>query len=344
MLESDVRLEEAGPARAKRRSKKRQSFTLSGVEVRPGQLRRFEVPAATIATGAQISMPVAVMHGRTDGPHIFLTSTIHGDELNGIEIIRNVLNSVSPRTLKGTIVAAPLVNLFGFINQTRYTPDRRDLNRSFPGSLRGSLAARFAHILTEHFLSTCEYGIDLHTATNNRFNLPQIRAGLSDKETLQLANAFGAPVIMDAAQREGSLRATLVQRGVRVLLFEGGQANRFDTDVIEAGTAGTLRVLEHLDMGVEAPVADETPPMVSYSSRWVRARRGGIFRPSVELGEPVEKGTVVGNISDVFGIRPTMLRSPITGVVVSVDTNPLVNPGDGLVHVADTESPPKAKK
>lgn len=344
MLESDGLLEAAGPSRPRRRSKRRQSFTLSGVEVRPGQIRRFEVPAATLATGAQISMPVAVMHGRGDGPHVFLTSTIHGDELNGIEIVRNVLNSLRPQTLRGTIVAAPLVNLFGFINQTRYTPDRRDLNRAFPGSPRGSLAARFAHMLTEHFLSTCEYGVDLHTATSDRYNLPQIRAGLGDKRTLQLAKVFGAPVIMDAAQRAGSLRATMVNRGVRVLLFEGGGANRFDHDVIEAGTAGTLRVLEELDMGAEAPERDGPEPLVSYSSRWVRARRGGIFRPTVELGETVTKGDTVGRISDVFGSRPTTLRSPIDGIVVSLDTNPLVNPGDGLVHVADTESDPKRKK
>lgn len=305
-----------------------------GVEVLAGRRKKFEIPAATLPTGSQIAMPVAVVHGRNQGPHLFLTAAIHGDELNGIEIIRNILDSVSPQSLNGTIVAAPLVNLFGFITQSRYTPDRRDLNRSFPGSKRGSLAARSAHLLTEHLLGTCEYGIDLHTATNFRTNLPQIRADLTDKETLGLAQAFGAPVILNAPQREGSLRATMVKKGVRVLLFEGGQANHFDRDVIDEGTAGVLRVIEKLGMTDDAVEMSRLDSAICFSSRWVRARKGGIFRASVELGKTVKKGETLGNVSDVFGSRPSALRSPTEGIVIGAAINPLANPGDGLIHVA----------
>lgn len=321
-----------GPKRA--RSAVRAPFRFAGVEIRAGRLRKFEIPAATLPTGSQISMPVAVLHGREDGPHLFLTAAIHGDELNGIEIIRGVLNSVSPSILHGTIVAVPLVNLFGFITQSRYTPDRRDLNRSFPGSSRGSLAARSAHLLTEHLLGTCEYGIDLHTATNHRFNLPQIRADLSDPETLKLAKSFGTSVLLNAPQREGSLRATMVKKGVRVLLFEGGQADHFDKDVIEAGINGVVRVLNTLGMVEEAPERPKKPPAASFSSRWVRARKGGLFRPSVELGSTVREGDLLGSVSDVFGAKASRARSPMDGIVISLATNPLVNPGDGLVHVA----------
>ena len=308
---------------------------IGGNEVAPGKHRRFDLPVARLPTGTWLSLPVSVVNGRFDGPMIWLSSTIHGDEINGIEIIRRVMKRLDARSLKGAVIAVPIVNVFGFINESRYLPDRRDLNRSFPGSPRGSLAARLAHLFITEIAQPCDIGLDFHTGSLHRTNLPQIRANLEDPETRRLSEAFGAPIMIHAKTRDGSLREVAARDGTKVLLFEGGEPQRFNEDVIEAGIAGTLRVMHELDMRDLEGDEEHASSVEATSSAWVRARRGGIFRLRVRLGEKVTAGQQIGFVSDAFGEKPVRIRSPFAGMVIGHTLDPLTSQGDGLVHIAE---------
>ena len=290
-------------------------ITVGGVTVDPGRKVQIELPFARVVTGATESLPVKVINGRSAGPNIWLSAAIHGDELNGIQIIKRVIRDLDAKTLRGAVIAVPIVNPLGFIIESRYLPDRRDLNRSFPGSARGSTASRLAFLFMEQVVSQCTVGIDLHTATNHRMNLPQVRANLDDPDTLSLARAFGAPFSIHARLRDGSLRQAAVERGKTMLLYEAGQAHRFDDDAIEAGVAGVMRTLRAMGM-VDMRLPRVRATRLIRRTKWVRARRGGIVDMLVHLGDRVEKGQVVASISDA-----------------------LVNLGDSLVHIATETGP-----
>ncbi|TVP76112.1 MAG: hypothetical protein EA352_06525 [Gemmatimonadales bacterium] len=310
---------------------------IGGTEVAPGTRRRVELPAHKLATGTALPIPVEVVHGAHAGPKVWLSGAIHGDELNGIEVIRQVTSELQARHLRGSVVAVPIVNLLGFMAESRYLPDRRDLNRSFPGSPRGSLASRLAHLFLEEVVNGCDLGIDLHTGSDDRTNAPQVRANLDDPGTAELARAFGAPLLIHAAVRDGSLRAAATQRGARVLVFEGGEARRFDRRVIEAGTRGVLRVLAALGMRTASPSPPEQEPLVCRTTQWVRASRAGLFRLDVEPGEPVERGRQLGVIRDAFGDMRVPVRARRSAVVVGCTRKPVVNRGDALIHLGQTE-------
>jgi predicted deacylase len=279
-----------------------------------------------------MSMPVAVVNGRRDGPTVFLSGAIHGDELNGVETIRRVLRHLDPRELDGAVIAVPVVNVFGFIEQSRYLPDRRDLNRSFPGSKRGSLASRLANLFMREVVLQSDLGIDFHTAAAHRVNVPQVRADLDDERTRELASAFGTRFIIDSRVRDGSLREAATKRGIRILLYEGGQTQRFEETAVTAGEHGTLRTLEHLGMGNWDMPPPEHPIRLD-STTWVRARRGVIASVDVHLGDSVEKGARIGSIGDAIGGRPTAVTATATGYVIARTLNPLVSQGDALVHI-----------
>jgi predicted deacylase len=253
--------------------------------------------------------------------------------LNGVEIIRRVLGHVAPENLAGSILAVPIVNVFGFISQSRYLPDRRDLNRSFPGSPRGSMAARLAHLFMQEVVSHCTHGIDLHTGANHRTNLPHIRADLRDDETRAFAEAFAAPITLDTRRRDGSLREAAHQRGIPVLVYEAGEPLRFDETAITVGTAGVLRTLSVLGM---TPHRVEHPPTTREfrGSSWVRARRSGILRLEIALGAEVAARQRLGLISDAFGDEEFTVRANDPGMVIGHVNNPLVHQGDAVVHVA----------
>lgn len=315
-----------------------EAITIGGITVRPGRKMQLELPFAKVVTGATESLPVKVINGRSFGPHVWLSATIHGDELNGLQIIRRVLGDLDAKTLRGALIAVPIVNPLGFIIESRYLPDRRDLNRSFPGSPRGSTAARLAHLFMSEIVDQCSVGIDLHTASNHRINHPQVRANLDDEPTLDLARAFGAPFTIHARLRDGSLREAAVQRGKTILLYEAGQAHRFDDDAIEVGVNGVMRALRHLGM-VDLRLPRAQPTRQVRRTRWIRARRGGIVEVDVKLGEHVSQGASVARISDAFGTRPTHIRAPETGWVIARSLRPLVNSGDALVHLAAESGP-----
>jgi predicted deacylase len=336
-----MRNEQGPPKRAgkgagsSRRPRVQEPFRLGTETVQAGQRRTFELPAARLVTQTYLSLPIAVVHGIKPGARLWLASTVHGDEINGVEIIRRVLEHLDAATLRGTLVAVPIVNVFGFINETRYLPDRRDLNRSFPGSSRGSLASRLAHLFMTEVVGRCTHGIDLHTASDHRTNLPQIRADLTDPETRRCAEAFGAPVMIHARLRDGSLREAATSLGMPVLLYEGGESQRFNDRAIEAGVSGVLRVLRFLGMWRGSTPGRAHHTRVAPSSVWVRARRSGLFRRKVRLGEMVQSGQELGVISDAFGEVNLPVRAPEPGMVIGVTQNPLVNRGDGIVHVAE---------
>ena len=321
---------------------KRANFDIGGISVKPGSRGTVELPIARLATGAPIALPVIVVHGRREGPTVWLDAAVHGDEVNGIEIIRRVLEQLDAKTLCGTVLAVPVVNAHGFLNGSRYLPDRRDLNRAFPGSSRGSLAGRIAKLFLTEIVERCSVGIDLHTGSDHRTNLPQIRANLDDPETLRLARAFAANAMVHSATRDGSLRQAGTDAGATVLLYEAGEAWRFGETPIRVGTAGVLRVFAALDMIEDSEAPDAHEPMVCRGSTWSRAGKSGIASLWIELGDQVTKGQLIGRVHDSFGRRLGKITARDDGIVVGLNLDPIVNQGDALVHIAfpQTALPP----
>ncbi len=311
---------------------------IGGVEVPPGTRQWIQVPVSRRASGAEVSLPVEVVSGRSPGPRLFVCAAVHGDEINGVEIIRRLLKRGALRSLKGTLIAVPVVNVFGFVSLSRYLPDRRDLNRSFPGSPRGSLAARLADTFLNEIVGNATHGIDLHTGALHRTNLPQVRACLDDPETDRVARAFGVPVILNSNLRDGSLRQEVLERKVPMLLYEGGEALRFDEWAIRAGERGVLGVMRALGMLPQRTSARALPaPMIAEGSRWVRAPQGGIVRGSVKLGDRVAAGQVLAHVADPLGTEESDVLAPGAGLVIGRSALPVVNEGDAIYHIATFE-------
>ncbi|MBD3782678.1 MAG: succinylglutamate desuccinylase/aspartoacylase family protein [Micrococcales bacterium] len=317
----------------------RPSFEIGHVRVRAGRTQSVSLPITRLVTGADVELPVRVVHGREDGPTVWVDAAIHGDEAVGVEVVRQVVAGLDPKTLRGTLIAVPIVNVLGFSVGERYLPDRRDLNRSFPGSPRGSLAARIAHLFMTEVVDQCEVGIDLHTGSDRRTNLPQVRADLEDPRTRSLAEAFAAPVMLNSRLRDGSLRHAARERGATVLLYEAGEAWRMDRWAVDAGVLGVRRVLAALEM--TDPVAEDPPPpsAVSFRSGWVRARGTGMLHLEVALGDRVVRGARLGGLFDSLGKRVRLVHADRSGVVVGRTEAPLVNSGDAVVHIAEVEEP-----
>ncbi len=305
-------------------------------KVAPGESRTFDYPLAQLATHNALTMPVQIRHGRSQGPCLLLTAAIHGDELNGVEIIRRVMRLPALKRLRGTILAVPIVNVHGFLQMSRYLPDRRDLNRSFPGSSSGSLAARYADSFIEHIVSRCTHGVDLHTGAFHRCNLPQIRADLGVPETKRLARAFAPPVILNSAIRDGSLREAAGDLGVPMLLYEAGEAFRFDETSIRTGVQGIVRVMRAIEMlpPLKREPRRQRRSLILQSSRWLRAPGSGVFRTLQPLGAHVHEGQVMGIIADPFGEREVPVTAADEGVIIGRNNLPIVNEGDALFHVA----------
>lgn len=319
----------------------REPFEINGVTVAPGQQVSLDIPAARLYTHSEMTIPVHIVHGRKPGRRLFVSAAIHGDEINGVEIIRRVLKSPLLKRLHGTLVAVPIVNVYGFIQHSRYLPDRRDLNRNFPGSQRGSLTARLAHVFLEEIVSRCTHGIDLHTAAVHRSNLPQVRADLDDPETRAIAEVFGVPVLLNAAVRDGSLRQVAAERGVPVLVYEAGEALRFDETAIRAGVKGVIEVMRKLEMVRPTKYRRRKPSrtVVARSGSWVRAPESGILRAVQPLGAVVAKGETLGVIADPLGDEEIVVEASSDGIIIGRVNLPLVNEGDALFHIARYAKP-----
>ncbi len=319
-------------------------ITLGGITVAPGEQRAIEIQLPELYSHSPVYMPVSVVNGKRRGPVLFISAAIHGDEINGVEIIRRLLRKRYISKIRGTLIAVPVVNVYGFITQSRYLPDRRDLNRSFPGSDKGSMAARLAHTFLQEIVSHCTHGIDLHTGASGRENLPQIRAKVIEAPATEaMARAFAAPVILNSELRDGSLRETVADE-IPILLYEAGEALRFNEVAIRAGVKGIVRVMRHLGMLPATRKPRHTPPepLVALSSQWVRAPQSGILRTIVPLGGRVNREEVIGWVSDPFGKEELPVKASASGIVIGRTNLPLVHEGEALFHIARFRQPDTA--
>lgn len=332
------KLQSTMPVQQGAKQRIKQPITIGGVDVMPGTRRTIDLPITDLSTHTPVTMPVHVVRGRRAGPTLFVCAALHGDEINGVEIIRRLLRLSALKRMQGTLIAVPIVNVLGFLSQSRYLPDRRDLNRSFPGSAQGSLAGRLARLFLEEIIAKSTHGIDLHTAAIHRDNFPQIRANLDDPESDRLAQAFGVPLVINTGFREGSLREAASAFSVPVIVYEAGEALRFDESCIRAGVKGVTRVMRLLEMlPASTRKTSRGKPLVIRSSKWVRAPHSGLLRSATALGSAVDEGQVLGLISDPFGENQVEVRASVGGVVIGRSNIPLVHEGDALFHIARHE-------
>jgi predicted deacylase len=319
------------------------AITIGGNEIKAGTRQTLHLPLPEFYNYSPTTMTIHVVHGRNSGPCMLIASALHGDEINGVEIIRRLLGHKSLERIKGTLILIPVVNVFGFVSQSRYLPDRRDLNRSFPGSPKGSMAARLAHVLMSDLLPHCTHVIDLHTGAVARENFPQIRATLNSSPQLEeLAKAFNAPVILDAGLRDGTFRKAAHEKGIPVLVYEAGEALRFDEVSIRAGVAGILNILSYLGMTRKRTRRREHHPLIAKSSHWVRAPQSGVARSLVALGTKVAAGDELAYISDPSGEHEEVVTSPAAGIVIGRNRLPLVHEGEAIFHIARFSQPSDA--
>ncbi len=319
-------------------------FKIGDVDIPRGERRTVTLPVSTLPDGTPISLSVHVVVGKKPGPTMFVSGVVHGDEVVGVEIVRRLLRAPELEELSGALLCVPIVNSYGFLAHSRYLPDRRDLNRCFPGRKEGALGEQLAHLFLTEIIARSDVGVDLHSASNNRANLPQIRIHTLEDQPRKLADAFSAPVILHAKLREGSMRAAARDLGKLVLLYESGEALRFDETGVRIGVNGCLGVMSAMGMIDNAPVEPEAVPVVSRSSTWIRAPEGGVFRTLTPLGASVHKGDVLGLVSDPFGERDLEVVTEEGGVVIGRSSMPAVNRGDALFHIARFEKPARAEK
>lgn len=321
----------------------RDAFAIGDESIAPGTRRTVQLPVSILSDNTPVTMAAHVVHGKRPGPVMFVSAAIHGDEVIGVEIVRRLLASKPLARLSGTLIAVPIVNTYGFLANSRYLPDRRDLNRSFPGTTGGSLASRLANLFTTEILARCDYGIDLHSAAIRRTNLPQLRLSPGNARLAELGDAFAPPVILTSSLRDGSLRATAEEMGVNVMLYEAGEGLRLDEYSARIGVAGILRVMAAL--GMIAPRGVPKPrgrPVHCRASSWVRAPTGGLFRSLRAEGEWVEAGTALGVVSDALGESETVVVADDPGIIIGRSKFPVVNEGDALFHIAEVHTEAQA--
>lgn len=314
------------------------SIVIGGNSIEPGTKKTILFPAPNLNTQIKMDIPVHVFHGKKKGPKLFICSSIHGDELNGIEIIRRIHEHIKIKHLHGTIITIPVVNIYGVIMQTRYLSDRRDLNRAFPGSKKGTLAARLAHGLIKQVVSHCDYGIDLHTGALGRLNMPQLRVDFSTPLSKTFAKSFRSPVILESKQRVGSLRQASQKLGIPVIVYEGGEALRYNEICIRAGVRGILNVLAHLKMlKIKEKHREHTSKsFITNASRWIRSPASGLVIPSGDvLARAVKKGEILAHIEDPLLMNPPIkVIAPFKGIVIGQALKAIATEGDALYHIA----------
>ena len=319
-------------------------FVLKGVSVAPGTRKKIFIDIGSLYETAEIQIPVEVIHGKKKGPVLFISAAVHGDEINGVAIIKKLMQQPILKNIHGTLILIPIVNVYGFIHRSRYLPDRRDLNRCFPGSPDGSLAARIAHHLITEIVDKSTYGIDLHTGAIHRPNLPHIRANLQDEKTAMLAHAFSTAVIINSSIPAGSLREAAQIHKVPICVYEAGEALRFNDTAIKIGLKGILSVMNNIGMihtRHKDIVDDDTNTYIAKTSFWVRSPASGLLFTNVHLGHQVNKGDVLGVLTTPFGDEVKKIIARKDGIVIGILDLPLINLGDAIYHIAtfdDTDS------
>ncbi|HLR30846.1 MAG TPA: succinylglutamate desuccinylase/aspartoacylase family protein [Fodinibius sp.] len=308
------------------------TIKINGYSIEPGERKQIELNVARLPTHTSIDLPIHLYRAEEKGPTLLLTGGLHGDEINGIEILRRMIHHDQLMPSKGTVIAIPLVNTYGFIQNIRGLPDGKDINRSFPGSENGSLARLMAYTLMKEVMPLVDYGVDFHTGGDARANYPQIRCEWSMENNRNIAKAFSPPIIIDSSVIDDSFRKAAQDNGTPILVYEGGESLRFNELAIQQGIDGTLRLMEYLDMCDKAPDPQETE--IYDTSPWIRAHYGGLFSHEVQLGDHVETGQLLGNISDPYGELWANVKSPENGRIIGLNNAPVVYKGDALIHIA----------
>ncbi|NHN27111.1 succinylglutamate desuccinylase/aspartoacylase family protein [Flavobacterium jejuense] len=308
---------------------------LLGERILPGESKTIEVEIAKLHTMNKLKVPIFIERSKIDGPTVLFSACLHGDEINGTEIIRQLIRRKINKPKRGTIICIPIINIFGFINQTREFPDKRDLNRVFPGSKTGSLASRFAHFLVSEIIPNIDYAVDFHAGGASRFNASQIRIVPNNPELKKLASVFNAPFTLFSKNIPGSFRNACTKLGVKMLLFEGGKSLDLNDSITIEGINGVKRFLYHLDMlnpKKETTTATEKTIYIE-KSNWVRANFSGMFHGLIKVGSFVNKGDVLAIISDPYGKVEHKLKAPNDGYIINVNDAPIVYQGDAVFHI-----------
>jgi len=311
-------------------------LTILGVSIKPGESKEVNFDVANLHTSSPVNVPVIIERSKKPGPTVLFTAAIHGDEVNGVEIIRQLIAKGINKPKCGTIICMPVINIFGFINLKREFPDGRDLNRVFPGSPSGSLAGRVAYKLRHDIIPHVDLIIDFHTGGSGRFNAPQLRYSKQNKELNDLAKVFGAPFVLYSKNVSKSFRTTCYKLGKPLLLFEGGKSFHIDDIVTNSGVNGSKRVLKHLGM-LKTVFKSSNPKKETVfinESKWQRAKYSGMFKASVAIGSLVNKDDVLGNITDPYGKFNYFVKASNTGYIININESPIVYQGDALFHIS----------
>jgi len=316
-------------------------FDIAGQKIKPGERKQVRLKVSESFVSANTYIPLTVLRGKSSGPRVLITAAIHGDELNGIEIVRRLIYELNYERLKGILVCVPVVNIFGFQNATRYLTDGKDLNRCFPGDPSRWSQGRYASIVYNELVKKCDFVIDLHTAAAGRVNMPHIRGDMSNPEVERLARAFGTTVIMNNKGQNGSLRRAATDDGIPTIVFEAGETRKFEKRISENGLAGVINVLRELGM-LEGERIVIPYQVVINSSTWIRAGRGGILSINVKPGRIVRKGKEIATNTNPFGKEVESIKTPFNGIVIGIATAPTVTPGQGVCHLFKIEEPAKA--
>jgi len=309
-------------------------LTISGVRVGPGETREIYLKVSESFMAAPIQIPITVIRGQRTGPTVFVIAALHGNEINGVDIVRRLIFDVDHEKLSGTLIAVPVGNIPGFLTQSRYLPYHRDLNRFFPGRPNGNNAERMAHKIFKEIVLKCDFGVDLHTAAHGRLNLPHIRADMQHPRVRHFARSFGATVVVDQPGVKGSLRREATNAGVPTILFEAGEVGKFSTKISLAGLRGVLNLLAENGMYPQKERPKSALKVIIKRSEWLRAEKGGILQLQARPGDFKYEGDLLGRILNPFGKTVTKIRSPDTGIILGVTTEPLTIPGTGVVHLA----------
>lgn len=306
-------------------------------EILPGTNKKLVVNIAKLPSHTSIDISINVAVANEAGPVILLMGGLHGDEINGIEIVRRIIENNIHIPIKGTIICIPIINIYGFIYSSRYVPDGKDVNRSFPGNKNGSLAARVAHYLMHDIIPKIDYGLDFHTGGADRTNYPQIRCLLEDPVNKEIARAFQAPFTLNASFRPKSLRHAASKLDKHMVVYEGGESSRFDEFAIQQGINGTIRMLNHFKMAsIPSPEINYNPEIIKQST-WIRAKVSGLFQPAIKNGDFVKQNQIVGHITDPFGESKIQVKTPNNGFVISLNNNPILHQGDAIMHIGNKE-------
>lgn len=312
-----------------------------GQRVLPGKSATINFNMARLYTTTSVEVPVIIERSKKPGPVVLLTGGIHGDEINGVEVVRQIISKGINKPQKGTIICIPVVNIFGFLNLTREFPDGRDLNRMFPGTKNGSLAGRFAYQFVKKILPVVSFCIDFHTGGASRFNAPQIRVKRGDEQSSKYARIFNAPFTIQSKTITKSFRETCSKQGIPVLLYEGGKSLSGNKEIARHGVEGTMRMLSHLEMlSAKFDYPDPTAETVFIeSSFWMRAKYSGLLHVKIPCGKHVERGEFIGTITDPYGKFRHKIKAKNAGYIINVNESPIVYQGDAIFHISAPSTP-----